>query len=479
MSNVLRNLPSVNELLDSPPLKSLVNQVSRNVVVGRVSRFLDDLRGQVNQATGAKIPSSTELAERIAQWIAAEQHAPLRQVINATGVLLPAGLGRAPLALEAIQAIAEVASGYASVELDLATGQPAPRAAAVEKLLIKLTGAEAALVVNSSEAATLLTLAALARGREVLVARGQIQEVGDGCRLPDLFAASGSVLREVGAVGRTRAADFAAAMGAASAALMRIAPTRFATVGDSEEPALAELVALGRRQSLPVIEDLGSAALIDMSPFGLANQPLAGKSIQAGADVVLFGGDRLLGGPQCGIVLGRRSLLQKLSDHPLFRPLQATKLTLAALAATLRLYQDPALAERSIPLLSLLSTSLDNLRNRADRLAPQIAASGLAGVEVVEETVYLEGAAVPALAIKTVCLALAPSRGTASALAAQLRSGTPAVVARLQGNRLLLDLRSVLPRDDLHLVAACEGLASAPPAAPTTPASPTGEEPAP
>src|SRR5262245_4620972 len=326
MASVLRNLPSFTELLDSPPLKSLVNRVSRNVVVSGVRQFLDDMRTQVQTAAaGVHVPTASELAQRIADWIATEEQPPLRPVINATGVLLHTGLGRAPLAEEAIAAIAEVARGYASVELDLASGERSQRAVAVERHLVRLTGAEAAAVVNNNAGATLLTLAALASGREVIVSRGQLIEIGGSYRLPEVMTASGAVLREVGTTNKTRLGDYAAAIGERTAAILRVHTSNYAVVGFTEETPLLELVALGRKYNLPVIDDIGSGALVDLSPYGVKGEPVAAESIRAGADLVLFSGDKLLGGPQCGIIAGRRSLVQQILKHPLTRALRVDK----------------------------------------------------------------------------------------------------------------------------------------------------------
>ncbi len=284
MSNVLRHIPSVHELLDSPPLQRLVQRVNRNVVVSGVRDFLDNLRGEVQSATREiQVPDPTELAERIAEWILQEGTPTLRPVINATGVLLHTGLGRAPLAHEALQAIQQVAQGYASLEVDLESGQRSQRAQAVEKWLRQLTGAEAAAVVNNNAGATLLTLSALADQQEVVVSRGQLIEIGGSYRLPDVMTVSGARLREVGTTNKTRIGDYAAAIGPETAALMRVHTSNYVVVGFTEEASLDELVALGRQRDLPVIDDIGSGALLDFSRFGVRNEPVAGDSIKAGA----------------------------------------------------------------------------------------------------------------------------------------------------------------------------------------------------
>jgi L-seryl-tRNA(Ser) seleniumtransferase len=457
MPNMLRSIPSIGELLETPPLKSLVHRINRNVVVSGVRRFLDDMRTQVQAAAaGVHIPSAGELAERIADWIATEETPALRPVINASGIILHDELGRAPLAEEAIQAIAATARGYASLEVDLATGSRSQRTAAVERVLTRLTGAEAATVVNNNAAATLITLAALARGREVIVSRGQVLEIGDSYRLPDIIVASGAIVCEVGATNATRIGDYTAAIGPQTAALMRVHTSNYSVVGHAKDASLADLAGLARKQGLPLIDNIGSGSLIDLGTYGIRGGSLVVDSLRGGADLVLFSGDKLLGGPQCGIILGRRSLVQQIVQHPLMRAVRADKLTLAALGATLRLYADAELAERSVPVLTLLSTPIENLRHRAGRLAPQIAATGVATVDIVTGETSVAGHAIPNQTIPTICLVLTPLSGSAEALATALRSGTPSVIARLEEGRLLLDLRSVQPRDDAQLVMAIE-----------------------
>ena len=455
-SNLLRNLPSVNELLESPPLKGLVSRVSHNVVVGRVRSFLDDLRTEI-QATAAevKFPDVKDLAQRIAERILEADKPHLRPVINATGVLLHTGLGRAPLAEEAIAEMVAVARDYASVEIDLATGQRSQRVLAVENLLCELTGAEASLVVNNNAGATMLALAALAARREVIVSRGQLIEIGGSFRLPEVMATSGALLREVGTTNKTRIDDYERAIGDATAALLLVHPSNFVVAGFAENVSLAELVRLGRAKNLPVIHDIGSGALIDFAEFGFADEPVAATSIRQGADLVLFSGDKLLGGPQCGVVVGRRESVLQLARHPFTRALRVDKLTLAALAGTLRLYRDTEKLKQRLPLLQLLSTSLDNLRTRAERLAPQMAATvAVAAADAVADVTFLGGGSVPTQKLDTWCVALTPAEMSVDRLAARLRTGQPAVVGRVRDERLYLDLRTVFPRQDLDLVAA-------------------------
>jgi L-seryl-tRNA(Ser) seleniumtransferase len=456
MPNILRKIPTVGELLDSPPLKHLSDTVSRNFVVTGVRKFLDNMREEVRAKTGElHLPTPSELAQRIASWIMSAEGPALRPVINATGILLPEDLGRAPLAREALDEIATMAGGYASVELDLATGERVPRSATVEALLRDATGAEAALVVNNNAAATLVTLAALAAGREVIVARGEIVEIGGSYRLPEIMAASGAALCEVGMTNRTTLENYEQAIGDDTAALLRVVASEVATSSSGGAVPLAELVALARRRKLPVIDDLGGGALVDLSRYGLTGEPVVGESLRAGADLVLFSGDKLLGGPQCGIIVGRRDLVAKIAQHPLARALRVDKLALAALAATLRLYRNPESAEHAVPLLSLLSTPIENLESRARRLAPQMAVCPeIAAATPIAGQAPASASSPGMRSLPTWCIALTPKSGSVEVLAKALRTGAPAVLGRIEDQQLWLDLRSVSPSLDLLLVEA-------------------------
>ncbi len=446
-TNPLRHLPSVSELLENPKLKSMVDRVSRNVVVSSARSLLNDIRGEIRDATAdMSIPSPGELAELIARRILQSQRPPLRPVVNATGILLHTGLGRAPLADAALAEMTAVARDYASVELDLETGKRSQRVAAVEGLLKQLTGAEAALVVNNNAAATLLTLAALAAGKEVIVSRGQLIEIGGSYRLPDVMTASGARLREVGTTNKTRLDDYQNAIGEETAALLRVHTSNYRVIGFTESVPLDELVRLGRRHNLPVIDDIGSGALIDFDRFGCEGEPQAAASVKTGADLVLFSGDKLLGGPQCGVIVGRRDLIARLAAHPLARALRVDKLTLAALAGTLRLYRDPEKAAAEIPLLQLLGTSAENLTNRAGRMAPQVAAADcVRDAQPQADVTFLGGGSAPAQQIPTCVVSVAPADMSVDALAKALRLGDPPIIARVQQDRLLIDLRSVAP----------------------------------
>ncbi len=458
----LRNIPSVSRLLDSPSLRSLIDRMGHHAVVEGVRQRIEDLRRQLHQASETYVPALAELADEFAESIRHESQPTLLPTINATGILLHTGLGRAPLATAAVEAMQAIAGDYASVEIDLTSGKRSQRVVAVEPLLRELCGAEAACVVNNNAGATMLALAAVSAGREVIVSRGQLIEIGGSFRLPDVMATSGATLCEVGTTNRTHLDDYRQAINENTSALLLVHPSNFVVQGFAKSVELRDLVALGREHRLPVIHDIGSGALLDMAEYGFRDEPLATESIRQGADLVLFSGDKLLGGPQCGIAIGRRRWIDKLAKHPMARALRVDKLTLAALAATLRLYRHTDVARREIPLLALLATSETDLEARARRLAEQVNASchGIVTVEAVADVSYLGGGSIPAQQMPTWCVAFGAADDNVDRLAAALRIGTPSVVGRVQRGRLLLDLRSVFPRQDDALLLAIQKLNS-------------------
>src|SRR5262249_24001995 len=348
--------------------------------------------------------------------------ARLRRVINATGVIVHTNLGRAPLAPDALEQVRAVAGSYSNLEYDLREGGRGSRQDHVAPILRRLTGAEAALVVNHNAAAVLLALAALAEGREVLVSRGELIEIGDGFRIPDVLTRSGARLREVGTTNRTRAADYERAVGPETALLLRVHQSNFRVVGFTEQPRLEELVRIGRARGIPVVDDLGSGVLVE-----LEGEPSARDALRAGADLVCFSGDKLLGGPQAGIVVGRADLVEKLRRHPPQRALRADKLTLAALEATVSLYLDPQRPGREIPVLRMLGQPREAVRARAERLAE------LVGGEVEQTVGRVGGGALPLAELPSFACAVEEK------LAAPLREGEPTVIGILRDGRLLLD----------------------------------------
>jgi L-seryl-tRNA(Ser) seleniumtransferase len=431
-----RRLPAVHQVLQDPAVAALVARHGHDAVADAVRGALADARG------GAEFLPA-DLAGRLAQ----SESPRLRPVINATGVILHTNLGRAPLAEAAARAAYEAARGALNLELDLQTGGRSQRQDAVRGWLTRLLGCESATAVNNCAAATVLVLRALAAGREVIVSRGQLVEIGGSFRIPEILAASGATLREVGTTNITRVADYQRAITPSTALLMRIHPSNYRIRGFSEMPGIADLVPLGRKFHLPVIDDIGSGAVVDFARFGLPGEPLAAESLRAGADLVLFSGDKLLGGPQAGIIAGRRELIEVIEHDPLMRALRLDKMTLAALEATLHLYLRPDVALAEVPVLRQLHTPTDVLRDRANRLAAR-----LTGAAVRDDVTYVGGGSLPDQPVPTVVVALRPTDGD-EAFARRLRQGDPAVVARIQNGEVLFDLRSVAP-DQIDALAA-------------------------
>ncbi len=458
MQNPFRNLPSVNQLLESAPLKKMVESVNHRVVADGVRDFLDELRQQVTEKTkDVEVPTAGELAEKIATWLKSEEQPYLRPVINATGILLHTGLGRAPLAASAIKAMNEIAKGYASVEVDLKTGQRGQRIKSVERLLCELTGAEAAAVVNNNAAATMIALATVATGKEVIVSRGQLIEIGGSYRLPNVMECSGARLREVGTTNMTHESDYEDAIREETGAILKVHPSNFEVVGFTKSVSTSEMVKIAARHGLPVIDDIGSGALVDFSRYGLSDEPVAAQSIADGADIVLFSGDKLVGGPQCGIVVGRKKYVDAVLKNPLMRAFRVDKLTLAALAETLLLYRNLETAEQEIPLLRMLSMPIENLKLRAGRISGQIKHLGsLATCEVIEEHSMLGGGSLPTQKFPTWCIAVTGANQSVDKLAGALRRATPSVIGRVQKDRLLLDMRTIFPEQDMLLVTLFE-----------------------
>jgi L-seryl-tRNA(Ser) seleniumtransferase len=423
----LRDLPSVDELVRAEPLGALPHSTAVAAARETLARAREEIAA--GHDPGDLVARTLDTAARRAQ-------PALRRVVNATGVVLHTNLGRAPLAAAAVARVDEVAAGYSNLEYDLEDGVRGSRHDHLAARLRSLTGAEDALVVNNNAAAVLLTLAALAEGREVVVSRGELIEIGDGFRIPEVLTRSGAKLVEVGTTNKTRAADYEAAIGADTAAILRVHQSNFRVVGFTERPPLAQLAHIAARHGLPLVDDLGSGSL---TPY--ADEPLVAESLTAGASLVTFSGDKLLGGPQAGVVCGRADLVSRLRRHPLQRALRPDKLTLAALEGTLLLYGDPERAEREIPALRMLREPVDVVRARAERLAA--ATDGV----VVDTVARPGGGALP--------LCELPSAGVELELelAASLRRAEPPVVALVRGERTLLDCRTIAD-EEIDLVAA-------------------------
>jgi L-seryl-tRNA(Ser) seleniumtransferase len=454
--NPLRNLPSVNDILDCASLRNLAGRYAHEQLVAAVREELACTRQHLQQGKPPDAPTTAEgLASCAAARLQRDLRPKLQPVINATGIVLHTNLGRAPVAEEAAHAAYEAARGYLNLELDLETGKRSSRQSAIREWVCRLTGAESATAVNNNAAATVIALRALCQNKEVIVSRGQLIEIGGSFRIPEIMAVSGAVLREVGTTNITRLSDYEGAIGPQTAALMLIHTSNYRVSGFTESVAVADLAALGKKYGLKVIDDIGSGALLDFARFGFQGEPVARASVAAGADLVLFSGDKLLGGPQAGILAGRKEWIGQIERDPLMRAFRLDKMTLAALEATLRLYLNEERALREVPGLRMLGASLAELRCRAEALAGRLRdAAGLRRVDVGEDVAYVGGGSLPDQAMKTWVVEVEAHDRSDAELAYRLRTGEPAVMGRLREGKVILDLRTVFPEQEEALAEA-------------------------
>jgi L-seryl-tRNA(Ser) seleniumtransferase len=437
-----RSLPQVQRLLERPAASSLCSEFGRAAVTQALRDVLQAVREQIGAGSLAGAPDADALIARCVPSLAARRRRGLRRTINATGIVLHTNLGRAPLAPEAVAAVAEVAAGYCNLEIDLATGRRGSRTQAIETLLCELTGAEAALAVNNGAAAILLALSALSKGGEVIISRGELVEIGGGFRVPDVIRQGGARLVEVGATNKTRLEDYRAAIGPETRVLLKVHQSNFRAIGFTSATPIAQLAELARAHALPLVADVGSG-LLQKAPG--TSEPTLREALSDGADLVTCSGDKLLGGPQAGLILGRKTLLDRLRDHPLLRAVRLDKLCLAALEATLLLHRD---SPQRVPLQRMLAQTEADLRARAERLQALVDGATLERTEA-----FAGGGALPEERIVSWALVLHTRIG-ADAAAALLRSGEPAVIARINEGRLLLDMLAVSDDDLAELGAA-------------------------
>jgi L-seryl-tRNA(Ser) seleniumtransferase len=460
--NPLRDLPAVHDVLQWPAIRRLEEQFARSLIVQAVRDEIDGVRQHLiagQSLDGLLAPEA--VAARLAARLEMEVRPKLRKVINATGIVLHTNLGRAPMADAAASAAHAAARGYLNLELDLDTGKRSSRQNAIRDLLCRLTGAESATAVNNNAAATVIALRALAAGKEVIVSRGQLVEIGGSFRIPEIMAVSGAILKEVGATNITRRADYENAMTSQSVALMRIHTSNFRVSGFTKSVSLADMVGLAKERGLALIDDIGSGALLDFERFGLTGEPTVQGSVAAGADLVLFSGDKLLGGPQAGILVGKAAWIQAIERDPLMRAFRLDKMTLAALEATLRLYLHEQIALTSVPVLRLLGQALAELETRATTLAERLRGiAGLDNVAIRPDAAYVGGGSLPDQSLKTWVVALTATNYAEAAFAHRLRTGDPAVLGRIHEGKLLLDVRTIFPEDIDSLVAALNAAAA-------------------
>jgi L-seryl-tRNA(Ser) seleniumtransferase len=444
-----RALPSVGALLQTPGVAALLEQAPRGLVVGAVRDAIDIARRDPRLAPA----NDGAWVAAISKSLGETQRSSLRPVLNATGVVLHTNLGRAPLADAALAAIARVASGYTNLEYDIETGERGSRYVHCASLLREITGAEDALVVNNGAAALILALDTAASGRESIVSRGELIEIGGSFRIPDIMAKSGTQLVEVGTTNRTIVDDYAKAIGSRTGAIVKVHRSNFAMDGFVAEASTKDLAQLARKHEVPLIHDLGSGLLMPLDSIGLTGEPTAGDAIRAGASIVTMSGDKLLGGPQAGLLIGSKEWIARARSNPLTRAMRVDKLTLAALEATLALYREPARALREIPVLAQLGASIDELRMRASHIGTSLPMK--AGVEIVDSISTVGGGAFPTARIPSAAIRLS---GNASALEAALRTGLPSVVTRIVEDRVIIDLRTILPVEDDELRAALQAV---------------------
>ena len=449
---LLRQIPKVDELLKEAKLEALLAEVSEKIVTRAVRQGLDELRQNILEGKIEEMPTKDAICDRIAAIAHREASPSLQRVINGTGIILHTNLGRACLSNKAAKAACAVAGSYSTLEFNLATGGRGLRYTHVEDLLCRLTGAESALVVNNNAAAVLLVLSALTAGGEVVVSRGELVEIGGSFRVPDIMEACGAVLKEVGTTNKTHLRDYDKAICAETKALMKVHTSNYRIVGFTETPALADMVQLGHDRDMLVIEDLGSGCLVDLNQFGIHDEPTVQDSLRAGVDVVSISGDKLLGGPQAGIILGKKKYVDILKKHPLTRAMRVDKMTLAALEATLRSYEAEKAFEE-IPTIAMLAVTQDQLQAKAEKLCADLQAAGC-NAQVIPTEGQVGGGSVPTKMLKSFAVAMEPKIGSVDELEEKLRLGMPPIIGRINHDRYLLDVRTLKETDFEEIVAA-------------------------
>jgi len=459
-SSLLRRLPQVEKVLHLPQVAALVDRHPRPLVVRTIRDCLADLRGAILSDSGPPAGlleriEPVSIAREVSGRLSLADRAAYRRAVNATGIILHTALGRAVYPAEARAAIAGAVEGYAVVEVDVESGERNLREVHLADLLRELTGAEAATVVNNNAAATLIILAALARGKEVVISHGQLVEIGGAFRIPEVMAEGGARLVAVGTTNRTYISDYRRAIGPETGLLLQVHTSNYDIVGFAHHTPLEELVELGRERALPVVSDLGSGCFIDLSPYGLRREPLVADSVRAGADLVCFSGDKLLGGPQAGIIVGRKEAVEKVRRHPLFRAMRVDKMTLAGLEAVLRLYRDPARALKSVPALRMVTAEEREVRARATRFARSLKKERpRAEAEVTRSAAQTGSGSLPGQDLPSWAVAAGVPGRDPDSLAKELRAGDPPIFSRISEGSVLLDFRTVLPGEEKILLAA-------------------------
>jgi len=454
---LLRSLPAIDKLLATEALTQVAKTRPHALVVEAAQTTVDQLRKQLLDDK-APLPAIelSAVAQQVAEKVAELAKPSLRKVINVTGTLLHTNLGRAPLCPEALQAIVDISQGYSNLEYDLSAGQRGKRFTHIEKLVCKLTGGEAATVVNNNAGAVMLCLAALAGGRSALVSRGELIEIGGSFRIPDIMAASGVKLAEVGTTNKTHLKDYRAAIDEDTALILKVHTSNYRILGFTQSVSGEELAELAHQHNIPVLEDLGSGLLMDLTPYGLPREPTVKEALKTGIDVVTFSGDKLLGGPQAGIIVGKHDVIDKIRKHPMARALRIDKMTLAALEATLSYYLDPQQALKRIPTLRMLSLTEEELGQHCKELLPKFheALGSSAKVAIIASKATVGGGALPLAELPGPVIALQPKDISLNELTTRLRRCDPPVIGRIQDEQFLIDPRTLNNDDEEHLIKA-------------------------
>jgi len=454
---LLRRLPGVDALLEVVYAKTLFPDIPKNIITKAVRDVINRYRNEILAAPEQFNESALSEAPLLAQVKEAVESAMrlnLDRLINATGVVVHTNLGRSMLSREALAHMQSVAGRYSNLEFDLAAGKRGSRYSLVEDLICEISGAESAMVVNNNAAAVLLSLDTVARHKEVIVSRGELVEIGGSFRIPDVMAKSGATLKEIGTTNRTHLSDYQKAISEDTGLLLKVHTSNFQIVGFTRAASLAELVELGERHHLPVMEDLGSGTFIDFSKYGLMKEPTVQESVAAGVDIVTFSGDKLLGGPQAGIIVGKTPIIDQIKQNPLTRALRIDKLTLAALESTLRAYRDESQAVKNIPTLQMLSASNQEIEEKAGKLKSMIETASGSRIrpEIVSASSRAGGGSLPLLELPSKCVAVRSKALTAESLGTRLRHYKPPVIARIVDDQLLMDMRTV-QSDELEIIA--------------------------
>ena len=468
MQALYRMIPAVDQLLIHPVVEKALESHPKGLVIQAIHQVLDTLRTEIKEKqiieTGPELDIES-VSSRVVEKLAVISMPSLRNVINATGVVVHTNLGRSILADQALDKFRSIAGGYSNLEYDLAQGKRGSRYVHVEEILKELTSAEAAMVVNNNAGAVLIALETMARGREVVVSRGQLVEIGGSFRIPDVMRKSGAKMVEVGTTNKTHLKDYEEVIGPETALLLKVHTSNFQVVGFTEEVPLSELVKLGNRHGIPVMEDLGSGCLVDFSTYGLIKEPTVQEALAQEVGLITFSGDKLLGGPQAGIILGQRDLIEAIRNNPLNRALRIDKLTLLALEETLRLYRDPQAAIEEIPTLKMICQSYDSLSAKAERLYNLIKSlkSDLFSIELMDGTSKVGGGALPLQELKSRLLCLIPGALSSHQIEAWLRAYTPPVITRLEKDRVMFDVRTIQESEFEEIARAIRDLGSSRP----------------